>query len=85
MHVLPIDNQTFFKTEIDFYNNLTRISIIGEKVVHLGHSNPTVLEQWSLLLSHLMHQVDFHKDYEIIEKVGKGVSSSVFKARKPGK
>jgi hypothetical protein len=32
-----------------------------------------------------MHQVDFHKDYEIIEKVGKGVSSSVFKARKPGK
>jgi len=70
MHIFSINHQTYFKTEEDCHNNLAAISIIGEKVVHLRHCNPTVLEQWSLLLSHLIHRVGFHKNYAIIGKIG---------------
>ena len=70
VHCLIIDHQTYFKTEEDLHSNLTGISIIAKKVVHLGHSNPTVLDQWSLLLSQLMHRVGFNKDYTIVDKIG---------------
>ena len=81
MHSLVINWQTYFKTEEDLHHNLTGISIIGEKVVHLGHSNPTILDQWTLLLSQLMHRVGFHRDYSIINKIGQGISSSVYLAK----
>lgn len=69
---------TYFSTEEDDYGNLTNISIFGSRVAHLGHSNPTVLEQWATLLHQYIHKVGFHKDYKLLEKIGEGISGCVY-------
>lgn len=73
-----LDFGTYFSTEEDNYGNLMNISIFGSKAAHLGHSNPTVLEQWASLLHQYIHKVGFHKDYKLIEKIGEGVSGHVY-------
>jgi hypothetical protein len=65
---------------------MTRISIFGDRVVHLGHSNPTVLEQWASLLHQNIHKAGFHNDYALLEKIGVGVSATTYlgKSEKSG-
>jgi serine/threonine protein kinase len=62
------------------------ISIFGDKIVHLAHSNPTVLDQWTSLLHQYIHKIGFNNDYALLDKIGEGVSASVHlgKAQKSG-
>jgi len=49
--------------------------------VHLAHSNPTVLEQWTSLLHQYVHKVGFYNDYVMLDKIGEGVSATVYLGR----
>ena len=54
--------------------------------MHLAHSNPTVLDQWTSLLHQYIHKIGFNNDYALLDKIGEGVSASVHlgKAQKSG-
>ena len=78
---ISLDFKTYFSTQVDVYGNLTSISIFGDRTVHLAHSNPTVLEQWTSLLHQYVHKVGFYDDYVMLDKIGEGVSATVYLGR----
>jgi serine/threonine protein kinase len=80
-HQISLDFETYFSTESDSYGNITSISVFGDRVVHLAHPNPTVLEQWASLLHQNIHKTGFHKDYALLNKIGEGVSAKVYIAK----
>lgn len=69
-HQISLNFGTYFHTEADAYGNITSISVFGDRVVHLAHLNPTILEQWASILHQNIHKVGFHKDYALQEKIG---------------
>lgn len=80
-HEITLNFGAYFSTELDSYGNMASISVFAERVVHLAHLNPTVLEQWASLLHRNIHKVGFHKDYAMLEKIGEGLSAKVYLAR----